>query len=123
MPKPDRGVYGILLTSYTDRDEVDRADLASQADFVAATAQGIVWPVLASEFYLMADDERPPGYAAVAEGARGRVPFVAGVSATTTRAAASLAEAAARAGPGGVIAMAAYLDGEARRPVVAHSEA
>ena len=123
MPEPGRGVYGILLTSYTDRDEVDRPDLASQADFVASTAQGIVWPVLASEFYLMADDERPAGYAAVAEGARGRVPFVAGVSATTTRAAASLAEAAARAGADAVIAMAPYMKRAVGEQLVAHFEA
>ena len=55
-------------------DEVDRDDLVSQADFVAATAQGIVWPVLASEFYLMDDDERAAGYPAVASGTRARVP-------------------------------------------------
>jgi 4-hydroxy-tetrahydrodipicolinate synthase len=120
MPQPGRGVYGILLTTYTEADELHEADLTAQADFVAATAQGIVWPVLASEFYLLADEERPPGYAAVAAGNRGRVPFVAGVSATTTRTAARLAEAAARAGADAVIAMAPYMKRAAGEQLVAH---
>jgi dihydrodipicolinate synthase/N-acetylneuraminate lyase len=123
MPNPGRGVYGILLTTYTEGDEVDRDDLTSQADFVAATAQGIVWPVLASEFYLMDDGERPAGYAAVAAGNRARVPFVAGVSATTTRVAASLAEAAASAGADAVIAMAPYMKRATGEQLVAHFEA
>jgi dihydrodipicolinate synthase/N-acetylneuraminate lyase len=86
MTELARGLYGILLTTYTERDEVDARDLETQADFVAATAQGIVWPVLASEFYLMSDQERAEHYAAVVAGSRRRVPFIAGVSATTTRA-------------------------------------
>jgi 4-hydroxy-tetrahydrodipicolinate synthase len=123
VPQPGRGVYGILLTTYTDDDAVHLEDLTAQADFVAATAQGIVWPVLASEFYLMADEERPAGYAAVAAGNRGRVPFVAGVSATTTRAAASLAQSAARAGADAVIAMAPYMKRAVGEQLVAHFEA
>ena len=94
MQLPFRGLYGILLTSYSGDDRVYLDDLSSQADFVASTAQGIVWPVLASEFFLMSGDERAAGYPAVAAGCRGRVPFVAGVSATTTAGAARLAESA-----------------------------
>jgi hypothetical protein len=41
MREPYRGLYGILLTTYTNQDSVEYEDLASQADFVAATAQGI----------------------------------------------------------------------------------
>ena len=104
--EPFRGLYGILLTTYTEADEVHQQDLASQADFVAATAQGIVWPVLASEFYLMDEDERAASYAAVVAGCRGRVPVVAGVTANTSKAAARLAKAAAKAGADAVIAMA-----------------
>ncbi|HVC32730.1 MAG TPA: dihydrodipicolinate synthase family protein [Chloroflexota bacterium] len=104
-----RGIFGILLTTYSESDEVSLDDLTSQADFVAATAQGIVWPVLASEFYLLDNDERAAGYPAVVAGNGGRVPFVAGVSSPTTRSAAKLAEAAAKAGADAVIAMAPYM--------------
>ncbi len=123
MDKPWRGVFGILLTTYTDRDEVCLDDLTSQADFVASTAQGIVWPVLASEFYLMDNDERMAGYPAVAAGNRKRVPVVAGVSSTTTRSAAKLAEAAARAGADAVIALAPYMKNATPAELVRHFEA
>lgn len=123
MEKPWRGVYGILLTTYTDRDEVFLDDLTSQADFVASTAQGIVWPVLASEFYLMDDEERTAGYPAVAAGNRKRVPFVAGVSSPTTRAAARMAAAAARAGADAVIALAPYMKKATPVELVRHFEA
>ncbi len=120
MDHPWRGIFGILLTTYTEHDEVELDDLAAQADFVAATAQGIVWPVLASEFYLMDDDERVAGFPAVVAGNRRRVPFVAGVSSTTTRSAARLAEAAARAGADAVIAMAPYMKKATPDALVAH---
>jgi len=123
MDKPCRGLYGILLTTYDEHDEVDMQDLVSQADFVASTAQGIVWPVLASEFYLMDNDERMAGYPAVVAGNRGRVPFVAGVSSTTTRAAAKMAEAAAKAGADAVIAMAPYMKKATPAELVKHFEA
>jgi dihydrodipicolinate synthase/N-acetylneuraminate lyase len=123
LQEPYRGLYGILLTSYTDRDQVHLDDLSSQADFVAATAQGIVWPVLASEFFLMSDDERAAGYPSVAAGCRKRVPFVAGVSATTTANAARLAEAAAKAGADAVICMAPYLKKATGDNLIQHFEA
>ncbi len=123
MDKPWRGVYGILLTTYVDRDEVDTQDLAAEADFVASTAQGIVWPVMASEFYIMADEEKVPGYAAVVAGNRHRVPFVAGVTSLTTRGAAKLAEAAAKAGAEAVIAMAPYMKKASSDELVKHFQA
>jgi 4-hydroxy-tetrahydrodipicolinate synthase len=122
MHEPWRGAFGILLTTYTEADEVDHDDVVSQANFVASTAQGIVWPVLASEYFLMDDDEREAGYAAVAQGNQGRVPFVAGVSHPTTRGATKLAMAAARAGAHAVIAMAPYLKRATPDEVVRHFE-
>jgi 4-hydroxy-tetrahydrodipicolinate synthase len=123
MEKPWRGLYGILLTTYTEQDTVHLDDLASQADFVASTAQGIVWPVLASEFYLMADDERMAGFPAVVAGNRGRVPFVAGVSNAVTRDAARIAKAAADAGADAVIAMAPYMKRATDAELVKHFKA
>ena len=72
MPAITRGAYGIVLTTYDEHDEVDHRDLTTQADFVATTAQGVVWPVLASEFYLMTIAEIQAGYPAIAAGNRGR---------------------------------------------------
>ena len=118
-----RGVYGILLTSYGAGDRVHVDDLSSQADFVAATAHGIVWPVLASEFYLMGREEIEAGFAAVAAGNGGCVPFVAGVSQLTTRDAVRLAEAAAAAGADAVIAMAPFMKRASDGELVEHFRA
>ncbi|MGH7920301.1 MAG: dihydrodipicolinate synthase family protein [Candidatus Dormibacteraceae bacterium] len=103
------GAYGILLTTYDEDDQVLDRDLAAQAEFVAATAQGVVWPVMASEFYVLAADEIEAGFPVVAGGVGGRVPFVAGVSQLTTRDAVRLTRAAARAGADAVIAMAPFI--------------
>lgn len=103
------GAYGILLTTYDDDDRVLHRDLVAQAEFVATTSQGVVWPVLASEFYLMSGEEIAAGFPAVAEGTAGRVPFVAGVSQLTTAEAVRLTEAAARAGADAVIAMPPFI--------------
>lgn len=123
MKQPWRGLYGILLTTYTEQDEVELEDLTSQAEFVSTTAQGIVWPVLASEYYLLDDAERAAGYPAVVAGNKQRVPFVAGVSNPTTKGAAKLAEAAAKAGADAVIAMAPYMKKASGKELVKHFQA
>jgi dihydrodipicolinate synthase/N-acetylneuraminate lyase len=110
MAKPlGRGVYGILATTFDAEDRVLAADLTAQADFAAAKAQGVVWPAMASEFYLLRRDEVAAGYAPVAEGVGDRVPFVAGVSQLTTADAVALAEAARTAGADAVIAMPPWM--------------
>jgi dihydrodipicolinate synthase/N-acetylneuraminate lyase len=123
MPAIARGAYGILLTTYTAADAVHLDDLSAQADFVASTAQGVVWPVLASEFFLMNPLEIQEGFPAVADGNRGRVPFVAGVSAQTTRDAAMLAAAAARAGADAVVAMPPFLKRASGQALLQHFQA
>lgn len=103
------GAYGILLTTFDDDDRVLDRDLAAQAEFVSTTAQGVVWPVMASEFYVLGSDEIERGFATVARATAGRAPFIAGVSQLTRRDAAHLARAAAGAGADAVIAMPPYL--------------
>jgi 4-hydroxy-tetrahydrodipicolinate synthase len=123
MPALGRGTYGILLTTYTEQDAVDHADLAAQADFVAATAQGVVWPVLASEFFLLSVQEIAAGMPVVAQGVQGRVPFIAGVSAATTGDAVALADASARAGADAVIVMPPFIKKASGRHLLRHFEA
>lgn len=109
MAELARGVYGILATTYDEDDAPLHADLTSQADFVATSAQGVVWPVIASEFYKLRREEIAAGYAPVAEGVAGRVPFVAGISQLSTADAVLLAEAAREAGADAVIAMPPWM--------------
>ena len=123
MTEVARGAYGILLTTYDEDDRVSHRDLTAQAEFVAGTCQGLVWPVLASEWYLMDADEIAAGYPAVAAGVGGRVPFVAGVTQLTTAGAVGLAQAAARAGADAVIAMPPFLRKATGDDLVRHFQA
>jgi len=124
MTKPlGRGVYAIPATTYDRDDQVVAADLTAQADFVATTAQGVVWPAIASEFYLLSRDEVAAGFGPVAEGVRGRVPFVAGVSQLTTADAVALAEAAREAGADAVMAMPPWMSRVTGADLVGHYRA
>ena len=123
MAELARGVYGVLATTFDERDNPHHPDLVAQADFVATTAQGVVWPVLASEFFKLRREEMAAGYAPVAEGVRGRVPFVAGVSQLTTADAVLLADAARRAGADAVIAMPPWMSRVTGDDLVRHFRA
>lgn len=118
-----RGVYAILATTYDADDRVVAADLTAQADFVAGTAQGVVWPAIASQFYLLGRDEIAAGFTPVAEGVRDRVPFVAGVTQLTTADAVTLAEAARRAGADAVMAMPPWMSRVTGKSLVRHYRA
>ncbi len=122
MPALGRGTYGILLTTFTEQDTLDHADLVAQAGYVAGTAQGVVWPVLASEFFLLSVQEIAAGFPAVAQGIHGRAPFVAGVSALATADAVELA-AAARAGADAVIVMPPFIKKASGRHLLRHFDA
>lgn len=117
------GAYGILLTTFDEDDRVLDRDLAAQAEFVAATAQGVVWPVMASEFYLLTMDEIAGRFPVVARGVGGSVPFVAGVSQLTTPDAVRLTRAAAEAGADAVIAMGPFIRRAVGADLVAHFRA
>lgn len=117
------GAYGILLTTFDEDDRVLDRDLAAQAEFVSTSAQGVVWPVMASEFYVLGSDEIERGIATVARATAGRAPFVAGVSQLTKRDAARLARAAAGAGADAVIAMPPYIRKAAGADLMEYFEA
>ncbi len=83
------GVYPILATPFRADGSVDERDLARLIDFiVAAGADGLVFPGVASEFETLAPDERAHLVAIVARCVAGRVPFVVGASAADGPAAA-----------------------------------
>jgi dihydrodipicolinate synthase/N-acetylneuraminate lyase len=118
-----RGVYAVLATTFDGDDRVVAADLTAQADFVATNAQGVVWPAIASRFYLLGRDEIAAGFTAVAGGVRERVPFVAGVTQLTTADAVALAEAAREAGADAVVAMPPWMSRVTGKGLVRHFRA
>lgn len=105
-----RGIFAIPATPFEDDSELDRDSLRREVDFcVASGVQGIVYPVMASEFFTLSDEERLEVMPIVTRQARGRVPVVLGVSGVSTQAAVRFAEAARECGADAVIAMPPYV--------------
>ena len=101
------GVYPILATPFRADGTPDEGDLARLIDFiVAARADGIVFPGVASEFETLAPAERRHLVEAVAQRVGGRIPLVIGVSATDAAAAEALAAHARAVGAVALMAVA-----------------
>ncbi|MDE2999959.1 MAG: dihydrodipicolinate synthase family protein [Gemmatimonadota bacterium] len=107
---PFRGVFVILATPFSDDGSLDEDGLQSVVEFsIAAGAHGLVSPANASEFSALSDPERLRVIEVIARAARGRLPFVAGVSGVSAQVAVWLAKHAADAGADAVIAMPPYV--------------
>ena len=99
MSTPFRGVFTIPSTPFDERLEVDWEGLRRVVDFgVACGAHGIVWPVNASSFAVLSDEERLRGARVVVEQVAGRVPVVIGTQGVCTAHAAMLAVTPTRSG-------------------------
>lgn len=93
------GVLPILPTIFSASGAVDEAGTRRVLDYiVAAGAQGVVFPGLASEYDMLSVEERLHLTARIGEWLGGRVPFVVGGSTGNTDEAIAYAEAGARAG-------------------------
>jgi 4-hydroxy-tetrahydrodipicolinate synthase len=105
-----RGIFAILQTPFTLSDEIDREDLAREADFcVRAGAHGLVWPQLAGEFYLLSEDERMRGAETILAATSGRRPVVVGVQAPFKDTAIRLARHAEEKDADALISLPPYL--------------
>ena len=108
--RPFRGVFVILATPFSDDGSLDEDGLRDVVEFsIAAGAHGLVSPANASEFSALSDPERLCVIEVVGRMARGRLPFVAGVSGVSAQVAVWLAKHAADAGADAVIAMPPYI--------------
>src|SRR6476620_9510727 len=101
------GVYPILATPFRTDRAVDEGDLGRLIEFiVAAGADGIVFPGVASEFETLDGDERTHLVNRVAHGVAARVPLVIGVSARNAADAAAYAQQARALDAAAVMAVA-----------------
>lgn len=100
-----RGVYSIPVTPFNQDGSVDFGSLARCVEWcVEHGAHGIVLPVNASEGPFLTDSERAEVIRTGVKATAGAVPFVAGVSGTTTVHAVEYTRAAVEAGADSVIA-------------------
>ncbi|NLG49307.1 MAG: dihydrodipicolinate synthase family protein [Chloroflexi bacterium] len=105
-----RGVYTIPSTPFDERGQLDQEGLRRIVDFcVACGAHGLVYPVNASEFTTLSDQERLTGSRIVVEQAAGRIPVVIGVAGVCAEHAAMFGREAMAMGADAVIAMSPYI--------------
>lgn len=104
------GIFAILSTPFDQTDQVDWEDLDRETVFcIRAGAQGLVWPQLAGEFYLLSEDERLHGAEVLVRAAAGRAPVVIGVQAPESHLATKFARHAERQGASAIISLPPYL--------------
>lgn len=94
-----KGVLPIVPTIFTGTGAIDESGTRRVVDYiVAAGAQGVVFPGLASEYDMLTREERLHLTARIGAWIDGRVPFVVGASAATADDAVAYAAAGAAAG-------------------------
>ena len=105
-----RGVFTIPTTPFDEAGQVDWEDFRRVIDFcVGCGAHGIVWPVNASSFAVLTDDERLEGTRIAVEQTAGRIPVVIGVQGVSASHAAVFGHRAGEVGADAVIAMTPYV--------------
>jgi 4-hydroxy-tetrahydrodipicolinate synthase len=110
--KPFRGIFAILETPFTLSDRMDEEDLEREAHFCRrAGAQGLVWPQLAGEFYLLSEEERRRGAEILIRAGGESCAVVIGVQAPSKEIAVAFARHAESKGADAVIALPPYLGG------------
>jgi dihydrodipicolinate synthase/N-acetylneuraminate lyase len=110
MSQPYRGVYTIPSTPFDERYQIDEGGLRRIVDFcVGCGAHGLVYPVNASAFTTLTDEERVRASRVVVEQCAGRIPVVIGVAGVCNEHAAMFAREARAIGADAVIAMTPYL--------------
>ena len=101
-----RGIFSIANTPFDDDGTLLWGDFAEECDWIVrAKAHGFVWPVMASEYTVLAYPERVQGMRIAVETVAGRIPVVIGVADTSTAGAVALAAEAGKAGADAIIAM------------------
>lgn len=122
--QPWRGIFTIPQTPFDEEGRLDEESLRREVDFcIRAGAHGLVAPVVASEFYVLSDDERLRITRILVEAARGRVPTIIGVTAPSREAAVMFSREAEDAGADGVIAMPPHVLKASRDGVYAYYQA
>ena len=105
-----KGIIGIVCTPYQRDMSVDYKSLARQVEFILRSgAHGIAFPIMASEFNAVSDEERKKGLEMVLEITRGALPVYAGVTGMNIHQSLALADHAQSAGAECLVCMTPLL--------------
>jgi len=114
------GVFPVLPTPFAPDGTIDRLAFSALVDFVvAAGADGVVFPGMASEVEKLSPDERAILVTDLGQRISGSVPIVVGASAATPAAAAAFAEEGRKIGAVAAMVMAPAACGQ---DIAAHVE-
>ena len=109
MSDPFRGIFTIPTTPFDEKGEIDTESFRRVVDFcIACRAHGLVYPVNASEFSTLSDEERKTMSEILVDQCAGRAPTVIGVQHLSAQSAAKLAAHAREIGADSVMAMPPY---------------
>jgi len=109
-PIPWRGIFPIPVTPFKPDLSIDYDSLQRQVQFcLHHGAHGLVYPAVVSEFFTLSETERRSVLETVLDEVNGRIPVIAGVSATSTPIAAHLAREAAALQVSGVMSMVPFV--------------
>jgi 4-hydroxy-tetrahydrodipicolinate synthase len=104
--EPFRGIFTIPCTTFREDGEIDVPSFRRQIDFcIECGSHGLVFPVNASEWTSLSDDERLHLDKVLIEQNAGRAPVVIGVAAAAAESAARFAAHAREIGGDAVIAL------------------
>ena len=104
------GILPVVQTALDEDDAFDWASMERQIEFcLRAGADGLVFPVLGSEFIFLSDQERRELLGFIVNHAAGRLPVIAGVAGASAAIAVEQAAHAAHVGADAVIAMPPYV--------------
>jgi 4-hydroxy-tetrahydrodipicolinate synthase len=107
--QPFRGIFTIPTTPFDNSGQIDVTSFKRVVDFcVECGAHGLVYPVNASEFSTLSDDERLTMSKILVEQNAGRIPTVIGVQHLAAEVSVKFAEHAREIGADSVIAMPPY---------------
>jgi len=105
-----RGIFTIPSTPFQQNGEIDITSFRRLVDFCFdCGAHGLVYPVNASEFTVLSDEERFRLSKILIEQNQGRLPVILGVAAVSAEPATRFAAHARTIGADGVIAMPPYV--------------
>ncbi len=102
-----RGIFPIMSTPYTEKNEVDWEDLAREVDFLCrCKVHGMAWPQLLGETFQLTVEERRRGMDVIAKAAKGKAPaIVLGVDGPDLKSALAYLEFAEKFAPDALIAL------------------
>ena len=123
MTQPWRGIFPIVATPYTDDYQLDEESLRREVNWlIDLGVHGLVGPAFASEFMVLADDERRRWIEIVIGEADGRVPVIAATHHVHTVPAVVLSQHAQSLGADGVMNMPPHVAHFSSEQCFAHYE-